>query len=366
VRPPLPLSDGIPRNSRLRAAVLALLLLALLVPACAPKTARPTIDPAQTAREAEKQRELSARDFHEKEVRLHNVATMILLANTGFCGERVAPTFGMRVFTSATKNALWRPAWDAATGAGDSLLVVSVAQGSPAEEAGVRVGDVVVAAQGQTLGAGKEGFEQFRKAAARDKNNLSPVNLILQRGGQTVSAQITPRMACNYPASLEFNSEVNAYADGEKIVVYTGLMDFVRNDGELAMIVGHELAHNTMAHNEMKLGNAVLGGLVGLAITSITGVNVVGDMQQKGYHTFSQDFEHEADYVGLYYTTRAGFDIERQPELWRRMAVQHPAAITRGSTHPPTAERFVALEADIKEILAKKTAGQPLEPNMKK
>lgn len=352
-------------RSRILALALASLALAL-VPACAPKTARPTLDSAQTAQEAAKQREMAVRDFHAKELRLHDVEVPLLLANAELCGERVAPLLGLRIFTSGLKEDKdWRAAWEAVTQTGDRLVVVSVGKGSPAEAAGVLEGDELISLDGESLPAGKAGYEQFMKGMGQRKDGAAPVDLGLRRQGQEIAVQVVPRLACNYPTMLQLNSEVNAYADGKKIVVFSGMMDFVRSDDELGLIVGHELAHNAMGHVEAKSGNAALGGLFGVVLTGLTGVNLTGAFQQMGAGAFSQEFEHEADYVGLYYSARAGYDIAREPELWRRMAVQHPAAINRGSTHPPTAERFVALEAAVKEVKDKQAAGQPLEPNMK-
>lgn len=346
---------------------ITLALALILVPACAPQTARPTLDPSLTAQEAARQREMAVRDFHAKQLRLHDVEVPLLLANAELCGKNVAPLLGIQVFTSGLKeDKEWRAAWEAVTGTGDRLLVISVAKGSPAEAAGVQEGDALVSLEGESLPAGKAGYEQLMKAMGQRKDDMSPVRLGLLRQGQALTIQAVPRMACSYPSVLQLNSAVNAYADGKIIAVYTGMMDFTRTDDELGLIVGHELAHNAMGHIEAKSGNALLGGLFGAVLTGLTGVNMAGTFQQMGANAFSQEFEHEADYVGLYYSARAGYDIEREPELWRRMAVQHPAAINRGSTHPPSAERFVALEAAVQEIKTKQAAGQPLEPNMKK
>ncbi len=78
---------------------------------------------------------------------------------------------------------------------------------------------------------------------------------------------------------------------------------------------------------------------------------------------YSQDFEAEADYVGLYVMARAGYDFHDAVTVWRRMAVNSPGAITMASDHPATSERFVALQAAIQEIDAKVAQGQKLLPN---
>jgi predicted Zn-dependent protease len=78
----------------------------------------------------------------------------------------------------------------------------------------------------------------------------------------------------------------------------------------------------------------------------------------------ARDFEREADYVGLYLTARAGIPIDDAPKFWRRMAVANPASTKGGflASHPPAAERFLALEATVAEIKSKLATGEPLLP----
>jgi len=54
----------------------------------------------------------------------------------------------------------------------------------------------------------------------------------------------------------------------------------------------------------------------------------------------AEDFEREADYVGLYIMALDGWPIDSAPDLWRRMAAQSPGSIKFASSHPTTAERF--------------------------
>jgi len=113
------------------------------------------------------------------------------------------------------------------------------------------------------------------------------------------------------------------------------------------------------------MGNAVLGSILDVVLSSLTRTPNMNTFQGIGGAAFSQDFESEADYVGLYYTARAGYDIHNVPDLWRRMAVENPGAITMGNTHPSTSQRFVALEAAAAEIEAKRKDGRALQPEMK-
>ena len=85
-----------------------------------------------------------------------------------------------------------------------------------------------------------------------------------------------------------------------------------------------------------------------------------------GAASYSVDFEKEADYVGLYYAERAGFDTSQVGDFWRRLAINDPKRTTHRNSHPTTPERFLAIDETRKEISAKLETGTALLPNMKK
>lgn len=172
---------------------------------------------------------------------------------------------------------------------------------------------------------------------------------------------------CNFPVLLVEDQDINAFADGEKVYIPVGMIRFVENDDELALVVGHELAHNILTHTNKKFGNAVLGTLVDVLVLATTGVDTGGAFGDVGARAYSQGFESEADYLGLYITARAGYDIDRATMLWRRMAIEHPSAIikTYNGTHPSTPERFTSLSAAADEIKSKQTSGLALLPTVK-
>lgn len=174
-----------------------------------------------------------------------------------------------------------------------------------------------------------------------------------------------PRVeACKMKMGVAVNHIVNAYADGSSINLFTGMMDFARTDDELALVFAHELAHNSMGHLDAKRGNAVAGAVVGGILSVLTGVNMTQLGADVGGAAFSQDFESEADYVGLYVMARAGYSIDVAPDFWARMGEAQPGAITHASSHPSTADRAVQLRKTIEEIEVKRLSGVDLMPNL--
>ena len=178
--------------------------------------------------------------------------------------------------------------------------------------------------------------------------------LRVKRGDEALSIVFDLYKGCRYRAFLATNDIVNAISDGEDIVVTTGMMKFAESDADLAHILSHEMAHNALGHNSTskRVGKAFLNALLGPVITQMT---TSGSSRER---------ESEADYVGLYISARANYDVSSASVFWRRMAQEYPHAIegTFTASHPGLAERSLAIEATIKEIREKKRLGTNLLP----
>ncbi len=146
---------------------------------------------------------------------------------------------------------------------------------------------------------------------------------------------------------------INAGATYRKVMVSSGMMGFVRSDDELAMILGHELAHITKGHvSRGATNNALLsiGSTLASAVFPGSGL-AVGMLGQLFLNHFNQDQELEADRVGLQYAANAGYDPRAGEAVILRMAEEVPLSATASffSSHPSSVERAAAL---------KKVAGQ--------
>jgi predicted Zn-dependent protease len=174
---------------------------------------------------------------------------------------------------------------------------------------------------------------------------------------------------CYYYFDTSRDEEINAFADGKNIVVAQGMQRFVESDDELAVVLGHELAHNLMGHIDAHKDNAITGLLVGAVLDGIAasqGMNTSGDFAKSGMEaggiSHSVSFEQEADYIGLYIAARAGYNIKVAPQFWRRMSVEDPRGIYTSKTHPSNAERSASMQKTIAEISAKRKQHLALVP----
>jgi predicted Zn-dependent protease len=111
---------------------------------------------------------------------------------------------------------------------------------------------------------------------------------------------------------------------------------------------------------------ALLGAVVDVAAAS-QGINTdfASEGAKLGGMVFSQDFEREADYVGLYVLALAGRPYDAAANLWRQIGAANPNSIKFATSHPTTAERFVRLDTWRGEISKKIALGQTLQPEMK-
>ncbi|NQW03864.1 MAG: M48 family metalloprotease [Acidobacteria bacterium] len=123
--------------------------------------------------------------------------------------------------------------------------------------------------------------------------------------------------------------EWNAAAMGNGAVwVYTGLIDELSDD-ELAIVIGHELAHFTHEHSRRGARSGLLTQLLGLgalvAAEAIdndvlrTSAQVAALLSMTAtLSNYSRNHEDQADRVGLRYVSEAGFDVGQGPHLWAR------------------------------------------------
>ena len=343
-------------------------LLCLLASACAPTTQRVRVDNQATQVEARKQRQVALQAYMDDQRRLMRVSYPLLTKGSDLCGEDLRYTTGLALANSSTLlGEDFRESAQNTYQLTDEVKAVYVIPGSAADKAGIRSGDTVRYIGDWSLPAGQNAVRQSLEQLQLQTQTGKAVRLDIVRNGKGQSLLITPDKSCAYPVVLGDGDEVNAYADGKQVVIQRGMMRFATSDTELALVISHEIAHNSMSHVRSKMTNYALGTVVDLAAQILLGIPTQGLFGKLAGNAYSQGFESEADYVGLYIMAQSGGDIDTAPQFWRRMATLSPNAIKSShlASHPATPERFVALEETVKEIKAKKAAGKPLVPNLK-
>jgi len=351
----------------MKGLLIPICLAACALAACAPVTQRPQVDDKAVAQEARKQRELALQDLAEDQSHLFRISYPILTRGADLCAEDVHPAIGIRHGNLHSMPKEMREAGSRVLGLTDKLQVIQVAAGSAAARAGLQAKDVILAVDGKAIGSGDRAREHFAELLAEAAKARKSVELKLQRAAAEMTLAVEHERACAYPVLLHSADAINAFADGRQVIITRGMLRFVRDDLELAVVIGHELAHNSMGHIRKQAGNQFLGTLLDILAAS-RGVDTQGLFGSAAAAVFSKEFEAEADYVGLYFTARGGYEVDKAPNFWRRMAAANPGGIQQrgfGASHPSTPERFLALEKIVEEIRAKKAAGRALAPEFK-
>lgn len=344
-------------------------MLGLLLHACgAPVTRTARVDTAAMQREAEIQNEIALQTQQGYYQRLSDTAHLVFTRSASLCeGKKPAPGLlvGNRFIFSEQMQAAAKKVF----AVGDTLSILIVAENSSAARAGLRPGDQILAVNDTHIPADKtaqQTYKQIINELAQQDKYTQDINLRIRSRDQERLLRITPEVSCNYGYGLVADDRINAFADGDNVFITTGMMRFVNDDNELALVISHELAHNVMDHMDKKKQNYMLGSIFDI-IAAGYGLNTQGMFGTIGAQRYSQEFEAEADYVGLYMMALSKLPIENSHYFWRRMAANNPGGINanHASSHPSTPERFLSLQHTVSEIGKKQQQNLPLTPELK-
>ncbi len=197
-----------------------------------------------------------------------------------------------------------------------------------------------------------------RALAPADHNQVQRLRYIAQR-----IIPFTPR--CNdrarqwrWEVNLIGSSDLNAFCmPGGKIAFFHGILAKLRlDDDEVAMIMGHEMAHALLEHARERVGKTMATrGLIELG-SALFGLGNLGrGVADLGGQLltlrFSRDDESEADALGMLLAARAGYRPEAGVSLWRKMLAANKGAPPQWlSTHPSGDSRIRDIEARLPQL----------------
>ena len=258
--------------------------------------------------------------------RLQKVAAPLLKANAALC-PRTTRDIGMSVHTLSDYQPQLQPFAEVLMGASDRLSVRTVRSGSPADKAGLTIGDKIIGINDAYMPGGFT-VQRFFNIASQNAYKNGRTKLKVLRGDGRLDIEVTPETICDYPVNVFFNEKANGHTDGKQILITSELMKTVPDDVNLALIIAHEMAHAIKGHSRKE-----------------------------------KALELKADRMALVMMSRAGYDIDRAIAYWKDAAHPHADFQKSSKTHPSITERYKNFRQEQMRIKALKSRGKELSFN---
>ena len=287
----------------------------------------------------------------QQQTRVSSVGFRLATTNNDLCDTH-QPQAGLEVQDPTQYKPEMRAAAVRFFGMRAGFTVMLVVPNGPAARAGIMPGDGITAIDGRPLAeisqkmagqpAGVTRIEQFSRmleAAMR----AGPTTLSIQRGTQSLDLILTPVIGCASHTELSLAPGLDSYADGSTATITIEFVRYTRDDDELAVVLGHETAHNV--HHDHP-GPGIRKGRIEAGTVS------------------TRESETEADYTDLYLMAHAGYDYHKTSAFWHRFGKDHGLGILASPSHPSWNKRAKLAQATAAEIDAKKAQGMPLIPEL--
>ncbi|MES3011223.1 MAG: M48 family metallopeptidase [Pseudomonadota bacterium] len=202
---------------------------------------------------------------------------------------------------------------------------------------------------------------------AADQKALAPANHPQVVRLRAIAQKIIPHALAWNPRAKDWKWEVNLIGSkqinafcmpGGKIAFYTGILDQLKlTDDEVAMVMGHEVAHALREHARERMGKSAATNIGANILSQLLGAGAIGQQLIGGGAqlmslNFSRADESEADLVGMELGARAGYDPRAGITLWQKMSAANKGAPPQWlSTHPSGSTRIAEMERNLPRVL---------------
>ncbi|WP_418180434.1 M48 family metallopeptidase [Aliarcobacter lanthieri] len=183
--------------------------------------------------------------------------------------------------------------------------------------------------------------------------------------GQRI-AQVAQRSDFKWEFNLVDDKQANAFClPGGKVVVYTGILKYAKNDDQLATVISHEIAHALARHGAERVSQNMIQQGIGMV-----GNVVLGASAPQYQNAFNQAYglgtnlgvmlpygrmqETEADEIGIYLMHKAGYNIYEAVNFWQNMSEGKESGNDFFSTHPSSSKRIEDIRKTIQKINSQK------------
>lgn len=266
-----------------------------------------------------------------QEARLADAGWRLTTASARWC-PATAPQPGWILSDPRRFDPGDRPGAERAYGArGDGPFIAAIAPGSPAARAGLAVGTRLAAMEGVPIPVFGDGPTLRIDAVVAMLAVHDPTAPLTVTDGDGTLHRLDAAPGCASAFRIE-RSGAQAAANGQLVRLRLDLARSIADDGELAAVVAHELAHNILRHRARLADDR-----------SIERVRAT---------------EIEADRLSVWLLADAGYDPLAAVRFWQR----HKKPLIRAATHPPRSRRIAAIEAEIAAMRTARAADPAASP----
>ena len=232
---------------------------------------------------------------------------------------------------------------------------------------GVNRSQLMLISSAQLEQMAEQSYANLKSDAARDgtlnqdQTMLARVRSIATRLEQQTRVFRADAPAWKWEVNIITSNELNAFCmPGGKIMVYSGLINQLHlTDAEIAIVLGHEIAHALREHSREQVSQAIAARTaIGISTALFGFGDGAANAANAGYDAllatrFSRTDEGEADRIGLELTARAGYDPRAGVSLWQKMTSANTGSRPPGflSSHPAEASRVQTINALLPAVM---------------
>ena len=226
-----------------------------------------------------------------------------------------------------------------------------------------------------------QSLQQYRSMldSARSKRALAPDDHPQVQRLRAIAQKIIPHTKkwsdatdrWKWEVNLIGSSQLNAFCmPGGKIAFFLGILERLHlSDDEVAIVMGHEMAHALREHARARFAKANATNIGARTIAAVLGLGQLGDAAAQGAAQlltlkFSRGDESEADLIGMELAARAGHDPRAGISLWEKMSAAAQGAPPQWlSTHPASTTRIADMKKQMDRVLPlyARATGQSLQ-----
>ena len=294
--------------------------------------------------------------------RLYRVAAPLLIENADLCKNQARSLLGFTAKNKYSYPGIYADAAEAALGYGEQLQVTGVLAGSGAARVGLRRGDNLVSANGLTLPTGVNAETAAAGIFGPLVSSRATLAMAIERRGTIQTMTVPVTRACAFRVDLGNSDNINSYADGNRILITRGMINYAQSDDAIAYVMAKDMAHNILGHATLQRNVATEGSIIDSLASVRPDLSML--IGSGGIKPMPPELDAAADRLALYLLARAGYGIDGAARFWQRLASDYPASVLNDyvANHPGTPQRIAAINKAVAEIHGKQASRRPLIP----